>query len=623
MASEATTADHASDQARRAPAATTERPAGSPAHDLAAGATAFDLLRSAPRAVSPSAILALQRVAGNQAVNALIQRQRAPVVIQRLAYTSVAGDTWRTIAAKYGVSEADRQRFQAMLTKNNKQWANRGDTLRVGTTVQIPRGWRLNPTPSVTPPTASTPTTASTPSTVSTPPTVPSVGSVSGVLGAIGAFADWAAPKPGSKAALSFAFRWPIYEGTAVGGRFTGEVERNDEESGRIPTKISGKLEVEGRIKVPYYGEVDLSAALGGIISAESKAGGRTAMESVSFAMYRQAQETYLMPAMIMGWIWGASRDSWAQGVAARMVANDDKVMIGVVAEASGKIKEAEGSGSEMSAGVKAQFVHGTEYNKESITNQGEQTAAGYRGKYWGALYGETEKSLGESKNSFEIAIEGGGYGFTGGYKHAYESGAHKGELSVSVDLKGKIKSALESETGKKVIGTASTKLSQASEAVGPTLTSAMNAASTKIGQVSEAVGPVLTSAVGKASTAVAPIIAEIQAMIGKAGMAMQSILPIINRLQALGFDPGKAAAVIKTALDGFIIPESVQAELDKVEADNEAKLEIKFEFAYTKDATGSRPKAVTISLGGKLGVDSLVLTGGIETSRLLYKRAW
>src|SRR6185437_14709686 len=233
----------------------------------------------------------------------------------------------------------------------------------------------------------------------------------------------------------------------------------------------SGKLEVEGRVKVPYYGEIDLSAALGGIITAESKAGGRSAMESVSFAMYRQAQETYYVPARVMGSIWGASRDSWAQGVAGRMAANEDKVLIGVVAEASGKIKEAEGAESEGNLGVKAQYIRGTEYNKESITQQGEQTSAGYRGRYASSL-SSTEKSLGETKNSFEIAIEGGGYGFTGGYKHAYEDGAHKGELTVSVDLKGKGKAALESETGKSLVEKTTAKLGQASDTLGPTLAS-------------------------------------------------------------------------------------------------------------------------------------------------------
>ncbi|HXT34360.1 MAG TPA: hypothetical protein VN837_02175 [Chloroflexota bacterium] len=595
MATEAATAEHSRDHARRHPAPVIEGSATGPARDLAAGAGALDLLRTNPRAASPAAILALQRVAGNQAVSALIRARPAPVTIQRLAYTSVAGDTWRTIGARYGIREADRARFEAMLTRNGRAWVNRGDTLRVGMVIQIPdrRG-------TVTPVTTPSTTPSMTPSTATPAPTVPTTGSVSSVLGGIGAFADWAAPKPGSKAALSFAFRWPIYEGTAVGGRFTGEVERNDEENGAVPTKISGKLEVEGRVKVPYYGEIDLSAALGGIITAESKAGGRSAMESVSFAMYRQAQETYYVPARVMGWIWGASRDSWAQGVAGRMAANEDKVLIGVVAEASGKIKEAEGAESEGNLGVKAQYIRGTEYNKESITQQGEQTSAGYRGRYASSL-SSTEKSLGETKNSFEIAIEGGGYGFTGGYKHAYEDGAHKGELTVSVDLKGKGKAALESETGKSLVEKTTAKLGQASDTLGPTLASAVN----------------------RTSTAVGPIIAEALAMVRKAGAGMGSILPIINRMQALGFSVSSAATIIKSALDGFTIPESVQGELDNVEADNEAKLEIKFEFAYSKDASGSRPKAVSISLGGKLGVDSLIATAGIETSRRLYKKAF
>ncbi|MGH2410251.1 MAG: hypothetical protein ACRDGS_07790, partial [Chloroflexota bacterium] len=260
MATEATTADHSSMHGRRnsAPVAeiTTPRVAG----DLAAGASAFDLLRTNPRAVPPSAILALQRMAGNQAVSALIRSRPAPIAIQRLAYTSVAGDTWRTIGARYGIRDSDRTRFDAMLRQNGRAWANRGDTLRVGTVVQVAGG--ASTVGAVT-----TPTT--TPTTTTPAPTVPSTGSVSSVLGGIGAFADWVAPKPGSKAALSFAFRWPIYEGTAVGGRFTGEVERNDEDNGAVQTKISGKLEVEGRVKVPYYGEIDLSAALGGIITAE------------------------------------------------------------------------------------------------------------------------------------------------------------------------------------------------------------------------------------------------------------------------------------------------------------------------------------------------------------------
>ncbi|HVA92212.1 MAG TPA: hypothetical protein VNL71_20495 [Chloroflexota bacterium] len=591
MATEAAAAEHSHDRGARAVTPATETAAPALGRDLAAGATAFDLLRSNPGAVPPAAILALQRMAGNQAVSALIRSRPAPVAIQRLAYTSAAGDTWRIIGARYGIRESDRARFEAMLTRNGRAWTNRGDTLRVGTAVQVPdRPGTVTPTV--------TPTT--TPSTVTPAPTVPTTGSVSTVLSGIGAFADWAAPKSGSKAALSFAFRWPIYEGTAVGGRFTGEVERNDDENGVVPTKITGKLEVEGRVKVPFYGDIDLSAALGGIITAESKAGGRSAMESVSFAMYRQAQETYYMPGRLMGWIWGAGRDSWAQGVAGRMAANDDKVLIGMVAEASGKIKEAEGSESEGNLGVKAQYIHGTEYNKESITQQGEQTAAGYRGKY-ASSFSSTEKSLGETKNSFEIAIEGGGYGFTGGYKHAYEDGKHKGELSVSVDLKGKVTSALESETGKSLV----------------------DKATTKLGQASDAMGPALSTALEKAGTSAAPIIAEALALVRKAGAGMGSILPIINRMQSLGVNVSSAASIIKAALDGFTIPETVQADLDKVEADNEAKLEIKFEFAYSKDASGSRPKSVTISLGGKLGVDSLVATAGVETSRRLYKKAW
>ncbi len=386
--------------------------------------------------LNSASILNLQRTIGNQAVMRLIQQTGeiprpsvpSPAPIQRFIgqYTTKVGESWVAVAAENGISLPTEEGglFSQFLALNNATWQQRSNMIKKGRVVKIPDGVR-----------AKSGVAGQVPHEKSgSPPTVPAQAQLGTMLTYIGSFLDWSVPKAGDKYAYEFSFAVPVWSGISVGLKLVGEASREDGQEVKVKSQLM--VEGKGQVKIPYIGEINLAGALGGTIEAASKTGATGAMEAVSFGYYRKAQENNYFPMSVAQYIWGADAANWSQKAAARMVSEDSSVMLGGAAEIKG---EAEGDkqtfgedGGKM--GVKGAYVRGTEYNKDSILGQGVQTKDGYRGAY-ASYINSTEKSLGKTKNAFELEIEGEAFGYTGGYKHSIENGQHKGELKVKIKL--------------------------------------------------------------------------------------------------------------------------------------------------------------------------------------------
>jgi hypothetical protein len=250
-------------------------------------------------------------------------------------------------------------------------------------------------------------------------------GDVSSVFRKLSPLLDMAAPNPGDSGTVEIELKVPV-EPTGVGFlgfRVMAAIERGVKKA----TKLRFELVLTGGAQIPATAE--LKAELGGYIETQGK-DPKSALELVSYGLYRRFRESRIIPNEVTNFMWGGSGTSvgWKRSEkwAAKVEKDNFKKKpvaggTGVDGDESGSYSEtgmiAGGSGKfgikgVASGTVGAKFGTGKHYDYDSITNISNKKGRKKLGEVEPVPLGMRGGGdvIGESVHSLELsgAVEGG-----------------------------------------------------------------------------------------------------------------------------------------------------------------------------------------------------------------------
>lgn len=291
----------------------------------------------------------------------------------------------------------------------------------------------------------------------------------------LGKLIDFAVPAPGDASSISLEVEIPVEPGLAVtlglGAKASrGTLGKTEPGQTPKPTPVDIGLNVQagvaGDVKVAKVG-----AALGGYMAASAKSGSDAA-ELLSYALFRKARQSPIVPREVTNFMWGEGNsdafgwqvaESWSLDVENRLLAsnmvggeekNDNYVEAGGYGKLSGEV------GFDKAAKLKGEVMGYTGTRIDAKSLQARKGGAGKANLRSGAnplwtgvgdrmskqgTRGTTQKDLGRRTNGFKITTEAGNDFIGGGLEFGMRwisDGAHgKKTYSLSsAELAGSLK---------------------------------------------------------------------------------------------------------------------------------------------------------------------------------------
>ncbi|MCB0968881.1 MAG: DUF4157 domain-containing protein [Ilumatobacter sp.] len=288
----------------------------------------------------------------------------------------------------------------------------------------------------------------------------------------LGKLIDFAVPAPGDASSISLEVEIPVEPGLSVTlglGAKAARATQGKVDPGQTPkpTQVDIGLNVDagvaGDLKVAKVG-----AALGGYIASSAKSGADAA-ELLSYALFRKARQSPIVPREVTNFMWGEGNsdafgwqvaESWSLDVENRILAskmvggketNENYVETGAYGKVSGEV------GFDKAAKAKAELMGYTGTRIDATSLNARKGGAGKANLKSGAAptstdrmtkqgtRGTTQKDVGRRTNGFKISTEAGNDFIGGGLEFGMRwisDGAHgkKTYALSSAELAGSLK---------------------------------------------------------------------------------------------------------------------------------------------------------------------------------------